>query len=199
MSKNASFWVLVPWPGNVRKAVSVGNYIDTAGYRWAAKALWKIVPAISRQCAHADGCHLDRQGSKPCEHPVSIPWINLRLIRSGRSPWTRSRQQNPAIRVLRWRWRPWSTPCGRGFCASIPTIRHGRTATASVEAASPIGWDRYVGPTGTRIAMLSFGASAPYKDLFRHFGFTVSHVIAAAKQQIEQHKENHREPADIVA
>ena len=57
----------------------------------------------------------------------------------------------------------------------------------------------YVGTTGTRIAMVSFGASAPYKDLFRHFGFTVARVLAASKQQIEQHKEIKREPADIFA
>ena len=56
-----------------------------------------------------------------------------------------------------------------------------------------------VGTTGARIAMVSFGASAPYKDLFRHFGFTVAHVLAVSKRQIEQHKEIHREPADIVA
>ena len=76
-----------------------------------------------------------------------------------------------------------------------PAVR----ARVSVEAASPIGWDRYVGNTGRRIAMVSFGASAPYKDLFRHFGFTAADVIAAAKQQIAQHKEIQREPADIVA
>jgi len=72
-------------------------------------------------------------------------------------------------------------------------------ARVSVEAASPIGWDRYVGREGARIGMVSFGASAPYKDLYRHFGFTVEHVLAAAKQQIEQHKELHREPAEIIA
>jgi transketolase len=68
-----------------------------------------------------------------------------------------------------------------------------------VEAASPLGWDRYVGSRGTRIGMVSFGASAPYKDLYQHFGFTVAHILDAAKQQIEQHKEIHREPADSVA
>ena len=57
----------------------------------------------------------------------------------------------------------------------------------------------YVGTMGTRIAMVSFGASAPYKDLFRHFGFTVADVLAVSKQQIEQHKEIKREPADSVA
>jgi transketolase len=72
-------------------------------------------------------------------------------------------------------------------------------ARVSVEAASPLGWDRYVGSEGARIGMVSFGASAPYKDLYQHFGFTVEHILAAAKQQIEQHKEIHREPAEIVA
>jgi len=68
-------------------------------------------------------------------------------------------------------------------------------ARVSVETASPMGWDRYVGPTGARIAMTSFGASAPYKDLFQHFGFTVEHVVAVAKEQIAKHKERHRESA----
>jgi transketolase len=68
-------------------------------------------------------------------------------------------------------------------------------ARISVEAASPIGWDRYVGPWGARIAMRSFGASAPYQDLFRHFGFTVEHVVASARDQIQRHKERHRESA----
>ncbi len=57
-------------------------------------------------------------------------------------------------------------------------------ARVSVEAASPIGWDRYVGSDGATIAMNSFGASAPAKDLFKKFGFTPERVVAAAKEQI---------------
>jgi transketolase len=57
-------------------------------------------------------------------------------------------------------------------------------ARVSVEMGSVIGWDRYTGPTGTRIGMLSFGASAPLKDLLRKFGFTAEAVAAAAKEQI---------------
>jgi transketolase len=59
------------------------------------------------------------------------------------------------------------------------------TARVSVEEASVIGWDRYVGPTGTRIGMTGFGASAPIGDLMERFGFTVEHVIAAATSQLE--------------
>jgi transketolase len=54
----------------------------------------------------------------------------------------------------------------------------------SVEAASVIGWDRYVGATGARIGMTSFGASAPIDALMSKFGFTVEAVLAAAKEQL---------------
>ena len=56
-------------------------------------------------------------------------------------------------------------------------------ARVSVEAGSVLGWDRYVGPTGTRIGMNGFGASAPIKDLMRKFGFTPEAVADAAREQ----------------
>lgn len=58
------------------------------------------------------------------------------------------------------------------------------TARVSVEQASTFGWARYVGSTGHSIGMKTFGASAPLKELVKKFGFTVEHVIAAAKQQV---------------
>ncbi len=63
-------------------------------------------------------------------------------------------------------------------------------ARVSVEMASVIGWDRYVGATGTRLGMTSFGASAPLKDVLAKFGFTTAHVVAAAKDQIASQKGN---------
>jgi transketolase len=47
-------------------------------------------------------------------------------------------------------------------------------ARVSVEMGSMIGWDRYVGPTGLRIGMTTFGASAPLKDLLTKFGVHAS-------------------------
>ncbi|HEV2365693.1 MAG TPA: transketolase [Caulobacteraceae bacterium] len=58
------------------------------------------------------------------------------------------------------------------------------TARVSVEAAAPLGWDRYVGPKGEIISMHSFGASAPGGAAMQHFGFTADHVVAAARRQI---------------
>jgi transketolase len=57
-------------------------------------------------------------------------------------------------------------------------------ARVSVEAGSPLGWDRYVGASGEVIALRTFGASAPLEDVERKFGFSVEHVYAAARRQI---------------
>ena len=62
------------------------------------------------------------------------------------------------------------------------------TARVSVEAGSVIGWDRYVGMTGARIGMHTFGSSAPITDLMKKFGFTPEKVLAAAKEQIANHR-----------
>jgi transketolase len=48
--------------------------------------------------------------------------------------------------------------------------------------ASKFGWERYATPGGTVIGMTTFGASAPLKDLVKHFGFTVDAVYSAAKK-----------------
>src|SRR5215469_5417191 len=54
-------------------------------------------------------------------------------------------------------------------------------ARVSVEAGATFGWERYVGTEGAILGMTSFGASAPAKDLYQKFGFTVEHVVEAAK------------------
>ena len=56
-------------------------------------------------------------------------------------------------------------------------------ARVAVEQAAATGWDRYVGLTGSIIAMKSFGASAPLKDLLTKFGFTAEAVTEAARKQ----------------
>ena len=58
------------------------------------------------------------------------------------------------------------------------------TARVSVEQAGTFGWERYVCPTGARIGMETFGASAPLKELQKKFGFTVEHVVETARAQV---------------
>jgi transketolase len=64
-------------------------------------------------------------------------------------------------------------------------------ARVSVEAGSVFGWERYVGTDGVIIGMTTFGGSAPARDLFKKFGFTVDHVIDAAKQVLAKVRGTH--------
>ncbi len=78
-----------------------------------------------------------------------------------------------------------SMPCWELFDAQPETYRRkvlGRTrGRVAVEAASPFGWERYVGSADAVVGMRSFGASAPAADLYRHFGITAEAVAALAK------------------
>lgn len=47
----------------------------------------------------------------------------------------------------------------------------------SIEAGVDQGWYKYIGPNGIAICMESYGASAPYKDLQKAFGFTVEDIL----------------------
>ena len=54
----------------------------------------------------------------------------------------------------------------------------------AVEAAVRFGWDRYLGERGGFVGMTGFGASAPYKALYKHFGITPDAVVKAAKERL---------------
>jgi len=57
-------------------------------------------------------------------------------------------------------------------------------ARVAVEAGTSIGWARYVGLEGRIVGQNQFGASAPAKEVFKHFGFTVENVVAHARDSI---------------
>ena len=59
-------------------------------------------------------------------------------------------------------------------------------ARVAVEAGTDLGWREYVGMDGEIIARSDFGASAPIKDLLKHFGFTIENVVAKAKASIKK-------------
>ena len=59
------------------------------------------------------------------------------------------------------------------------------TARISIEEASTLGWDRYVGAEGTMIGMHTFGSSAPLKDVLDEFGFTPEKVVEAARNLLD--------------
>jgi transketolase len=56
------------------------------------------------------------------------------------------------------------------------------TARVSIEEASTLGWDRYLGPQGAVIGMHTFGSSAPLKNVQTKYGFTPQKVAEKARE-----------------
>lgn len=58
-------------------------------------------------------------------------------------------------------------------------------ARVAVEAASSEYWYKYTGLDGAIVGMTSFGASAPGKELAKHFGFTVDNVVSKVETVLQ--------------
>ena len=77
-----------------------------------------------------------------------------------------------------------SMPCWDLFEEQPKSYRDqviGTLPRVAIEAAAPLGWDRYIGPHGAFVGMHSFGASGPAKDVYQHFNITPQAAVAAAK------------------
>lgn len=74
-----------------------------------------------------------------------------------------------------------SMPCWELFEAQEPSYKEAilgkNTFRVAIEAASPLGWDKYVGENGVIMGINRFGASAPYERLYQEFGLTEDHIV----------------------
>lgn len=61
----------------------------------------------------------------------------------------------------------------------LPT---GVKARISVEAGATLGWKRWIGDEGIAVGLDHFGASAPYRDIFRNFGITSERIVGEAEK-----------------
>ncbi|SFK56860.1 transketolase [Pseudovibrio ascidiaceicola] len=60
----------------------------------------------------------------------------------------------------------------------------GSPVKIAVEAGVRMGWDRFVGSDGGFVGMSGFGASAPYQELYEHFGITADAVVQEAEKRL---------------
>ena len=58
------------------------------------------------------------------------------------------------------------------------------TNRVSVEAGSTFGWQKWIGDKGTSIGIDTFGESAPFEELYDHFGITTEKVVDAVISQM---------------
>jgi transketolase len=55
-------------------------------------------------------------------------------------------------------------------------------ARVAVEAASPLGWDKWIGEQGAFVGMTTFGESGPAKEVYEHFGITAKRVAELGRE-----------------
>jgi transketolase len=55
-------------------------------------------------------------------------------------------------------------------------------ARIAVEAASPLGWDKWIGEQGRFVGMETFGESGPAKDVYKHFGITAERIAELGRE-----------------
>jgi transketolase len=80
-----------------------------------------------------------------------------------------------------------SLPCWELFEVQDAAYRDavlGGAPRIGIEAASPFGWERWLGPDGVFIGMTTFGASGPYQEVYKHFGITAEAAVAAVRKRL---------------
>jgi transketolase len=65
------------------------------------------------------------------------------------------------------------------------TLLGGESLRVGIEAAVRSGWDRWLGKNGMFFGMTGFGASAPYKDLYDHFGLTAPKIAKSVQHHLD--------------
>jgi transketolase len=84
-----------------------------------------------------------------------------------------------------------SMPCMDTFAVAEESYREqvlpsSCRARVAVEAASPLGWDRWIGPDGAFVGMRTFGESGPAKQVYEHFGITAERVASLCRDLVER-------------
>lgn len=82
-----------------------------------------------------------------------------------------------------------SLPCWRLFDQQPESYRAAVLGAdvlkVAIEAASPLGWEKYVGQNGVIIGIEGFGASGPCEQLYEHFGITAAAVVKAVQARVQ--------------
>jgi transketolase len=86
-----------------------------------------------------------------------------------------------------------SMPCMDTFTKADEAYRESVLPAAcrariAVEAASPLGWDKWIGPDGVFVGMETFGESGPANEVYQHFGITAERVAELGRAAVQRSK-----------
>ncbi len=173
-------------PGDANEVVEAYRYIMQLKHHPAALVLSRQpLPTLDRT-KYASAAGVSKGAYVLADAPGGKPEIILIATGSELSPVVQAHEKLIAKGV---RSRVVSMPSWDIFAQQTPEYRNSVfppevKARIAVEQGSTLGWERYVGEAGKVIGMTTFGASAPCKDLQKHFGFEADHVFAAALEQL---------------
>ena len=173
-------------PGDANEVVEAYRYIMQLKHHPAALVLSRQpLPTLDRT-KYASAAGVSKGAYVLADSPGGKPEIILIATGSELSPVVQAHEKLIAKGV---RSRVVSMPSWDIFAQQTPEYRNSVfppevKARIAVEQGATLGWERYVGEAGKVIGMTTFGASAPCKDLQKHFGFEADHVFAAALEQL---------------
>ncbi len=173
-------------PGDANEVAECYRAAITRGNRPAAMVLsrqnlptldrTKFAPATS--CAKGGYILAEAPGGKP----TAILMATGSELDIAVKAWEKLTADGVQVRLV-------SMPCTQWFDEQDEAYRNSvlpRTITArvAVEAGVRMSWEKYLGPTGRFVGMSTFGASAPYGALYKHFGITAENVMAQVKAAV---------------
>lgn len=93
--------------------------------------------------------------------------------------WEKLTADGVAVRLVSMPCTEWFDEQDEAYRTSV--LPRNITARVAVEAGIRQSWDKYLGENGRFVGMSSFGASAPFAELYKHFGITPEHVVEEVK------------------
>ena len=137
---------------------------------------------VENRCAR--GAYVLRESEGPAQVTLLSTGSEMEIAVAARDILQR---QNIGARVV-------SMPCWELFeqqdAAYRAAVLDSSSVKVGIEAASSFGWERYIGPAGAFIGMRGFGASAPYKELYKAFGITADAAANAALALLKKKANN---------
>ncbi|MDX1948750.1 MAG: transketolase [Pirellulaceae bacterium] len=145
------------------------------------------LPTLDRtKFAPASGCAKGGYvlADPPGKKPAAIIMATGSELDIAVQAWHKLIAEGIAVRLVSMPCTEWFDEQDGAYRASV--LPREITARVAVEAGLRQCWDKYLGEAGRFVGMKSYGASAPYGTLYKHFGITPEHVVAEIKGALGQ-------------
>src|SRR5438874_2300094 len=118
-------------------------------------------------------------GEAPCGKPDAILIATGTELDIAVKAWEKLTAEGIQVRLVSMPCTEWFEEQDEAYRSSVlpPEIK----SRVAVEAGIRQSWDKYLGEAGRFVGMSSFGASAPYTDLYKFFKITPEHVVEEVK------------------